>query len=142
MMKWIKSLTTLVSLTTSLAAFAADTIEDMTWRLIDLNKEGVVKDSIVTLEFEDKKNISGRAGCNSYFGSYTLEDARLKISANLGSTMAACEDKAMMLQEKTFLKLLSEGINMKANEDLDKMVITTSNGDTLTFEGVKKVKAP
>lgn len=142
MMKWIKSLTTLVSLTTSLAAFAADTIEDMTWRLIDLNKEGVVKDSIVTLEFEDKKKISGRAGCNSYFGSYTLDDARLKINANLGSTMAACEDKAMMLQEKTFLKLLSEGINMKANEDLDKMVITTSNGDTLTFEGVKKVKTP
>ena len=141
-MKWIKSLTTLVSLTTSLAAFAADTIEDMTWRLIDLNKEGVVKDSIVTLEFEDKKKISGRAGCNSYFGSYTLDDARLKINANLGSTMAACEDKAMMLQEKTFLKLLSEGINMKANEDLDKMVITTSNGDTLTFEGVKKVKTP
>lgn len=122
------------------SAFAADTIKDMTWRLTLLNDEKVVNDSIVTLEFKNNNQIAGRTGCNNYFGSYTLEGSHLKVNENIGSTKAACVDTALMNQEQTFLKLLSQGESIKANDDLDKMVITTKNGETLTFEGIKMQK--
>lgn len=58
----------------------------------------------ITAELAGGK-LSGQAGCNSYFGSYTASGASITISA-LGSTKMACSAE-IMAQEQSFLAALA-----------------------------------
>ena len=49
--------------------------------------------------------VSGAAGCNDYSGTYTLDGTTLKIGP-LASTMRACADEAVNVQEQQFLAAL------------------------------------
>lgn len=81
-------------------------IRGITWRLEDLNNEGVIDNSHLTLTFGYDGRLSGNAGCNGYGGSYTLEGETLSIGGNLISTMRACIAESMMQQEQKFLRTL------------------------------------
>ena len=80
-----------------------------TWSVTGFNngRNGVVSplaDTQLTLSF-DNGAISGRAGCNSFRGSYTEESGRIKIGP-LASTRIMCADNKVMTQEQQFLKAL------------------------------------
>ena len=66
--------------------------------------------SAVTLRFEDGE-VSGNAGCNPFFGSFTLEGDRIEISG-LGSGRKLCEPE-LMDQEQAFLSALEGATTWK-----------------------------
>ena len=99
-------------------------ITEKYWKLVEINGEKVVVDGIgsrapyMILKQEDNR-VNGNGGCNSFFGSYTLEDGnRIKFS-QLGATQMACISNAEI--EPKFFKVLemADNYNLK--------------GDTLTL---------
>jgi len=53
-------------------------------------------DAPVTLNVEGSQ-VSGRSGCNQYFGEFTLVDGRVTLGG-LGGTEMACEEPIMALE--------------------------------------------
>lgn len=58
----------------------------------------------VVITFADGQ-VNGAAGCNSFFGSYTVQDQALAIG-ELGMTLMACEEERMF-QESVFMENLA-----------------------------------
>lgn len=78
------------------------------WKLVELNGKPVEnnrdKDKVCFIIIEQKENrISGFAGCNSFFGTYELNQGNRIIFSKLGSTMMACPD---MATETELMKVL------------------------------------
>jgi len=72
--------------------------------------------------------LNGTAGCNSYFGSYTIEGQNLAISP-LGATRMMCDDQIMQV-ESAFLAGLENAQSYQTV--LKQLTITTASG-TLAF---------
>ncbi len=67
-----------------------------------------------SITFEAGK-VSGFAGCNSFFGTYTQQGANLNFSS-MGSTRKACE-KNIMTSEAKFLSLLEKNRRFLISQD-------------------------
>ena len=65
----------------------------------------VIAGTTVTAVFGEDGRVTGSAGCNNYFGSYTLSGSSLSIGP-LGSTKMNCPGQGIMLQESTYLASL------------------------------------
>jgi heat shock protein HslJ len=76
------------------------------WRLEDLDRKGIIDRSRITLVLGADGRLAGHAGCNRYFGSYTLESGTLRIDERIGSTRMACAAESLMYQEQRFFELL------------------------------------
>jgi len=98
---------------TEIASYKA-TSQDLagtSWQVIGYNngKEAVV--SIIAgtemdIQFGDDGTVSGKSGCNTYSGSYTVNGNQIQIGP-LASTMMACGDPAgIMEQEQQYLAAL------------------------------------
>jgi heat shock protein HslJ len=70
------------------------------WQLIEGSVDGqtltLPPDVPVTLVVEGS-GLSGRSGCNQYFGEFTLVDGRVTLGG-LGGTEMACEEPIMALE--------------------------------------------
>jgi heat shock protein HslJ len=70
------------------------------WQLVAGSVDGqsltLPPDVPVTLVVEGS-GVSGRSGCNQYFGEFTLVDGRVTL-AGLGGTEMACEEPIMALE--------------------------------------------
>ena len=82
-------------------------IEGEEWQLEKMTRDEAVPDGlVVTLVFINDR-ISGRAGCNTYFGSLTAGDRPAEITpGKIGSTRMACPPAAMELENR-YLQALS-----------------------------------
>jgi len=83
-----------------------------TWLLESLGPSSDLRPALssveVTLEFSDDGRVSGKAGCNSFFGQYaSTMDGKLSVSA-LGSTKMLCHEPGVMQQEQDFLAALEQ----------------------------------
>jgi len=96
-------------------AMAAASLSGPVWRLDNLNgpdggvaiPEGVS----VTLKIEGQREVSGSAGCNTYFGTCIVADASLQFGP-LASTKKACiEPEGVMELERQFLAALGHVTN-------------------------------
>lgn len=88
----------------------------------------------ITLDFDqENKKLSGNAGCNQYFGNYTLDDNHLKAGP-MGSTMMFCGEE-IMDQEVRFLSLFEEGMEVSKKYDL---LILKNKNNQLTFKSIQK----
>jgi heat shock protein HslJ len=71
-----------------------------TWQLVQGSVDGEMlelpDDAPVTLNVEGSQ-VSGRSGCNQYFGEFTLVDGRVTLGG-LGATEMACEEPIMTLE--------------------------------------------
>jgi heat shock protein HslJ len=67
-----------------------------------------------SITFETGK-VSGFAGCNSFFGSYSIKNSSLSFSS-LGRTRKACE-KTIMDSENKFLGLLEKSQRFLISQD-------------------------
>jgi len=89
-------------------ADANSTPEGVEWKLVELNGKAFTAPDgggVPTLTFDAaKKNASGLAGINRYFGSYKLDGDKLKFGP-LGSTFMA-GPQAAMDAETVFFKML------------------------------------
>jgi heat shock protein HslJ len=83
-------------------------LEGTLWELATYNNGqnamvSVLPDTFVTAKFEDEQ-VSGSAGCNSYFGAYETSGDMIQIGP-LASTMMACADPVNE-QEQLYLVAL------------------------------------
>lgn len=93
----------------------------------------LVPHSVVTLRFDGKGNITGNAGCNSYFGAYSLGDGQTLTIGTIGRTLMACSDSMVMEQENDYLLVLPEmkvysisGNDLIMNDGTGKYTLTFS----------------
>ncbi len=74
-------------------------IEGIKWKLVELNGKPVEntsgngKEYFISLQQEESQ-VSGYAGCNSFFVSYELKEGNRVTFSKMGSTMMACPNKA------------------------------------------------
>lgn len=66
---------------------------------------------VTPFRFEDGQ-VSGRAGCNQFSGSYTLDGDRLVIGASMASTMMACPEP-LMQQEQAVIAALTAATTVR-----------------------------
>jgi heat shock protein HslJ len=99
---------TLVEVVSKTPVAPAAELEGVTWQLIAYtDQNGMLSmfgvESTITLQDGEA---GGLAGCNMFFAPYTLDGDQLTFGP-AGSTMMACEERAMA-QEQTFLANLEK----------------------------------
>lgn len=86
-------------------------IEDKKWALVELVGEPfeISKDDTAyfTLNSHEKK-INGRLGCNTFFGTYKIEEKQRITFSKMATTLMACHDSNT---EETLQKVLQETDN-------------------------------
>lgn len=75
------------------------------WVVEDINGQGIIDSSRITLNFTENGNVQGLSGCNRYTGSYRLTGAGLRIE-QVAQTRMACAP-ALMRQEEKMLDTLT-----------------------------------
>jgi heat shock protein HslJ len=80
-------------------------LENTTWVLTTLNDDRPLDGAQLTIQFKDGQ-ISGRAGCNSYGGSYQIKGDSIRFGSLFSTEMACMDPEGIMEQERTYLDLL------------------------------------
>ena len=87
-------------------------ITDTHWKLVELLGQPVPatqKQPFLMLDRQDHR-AHGSTGCNSFSGSYTLDEAKLRISfGEMAMTQMFCEGS--METEKAFVEVLQQADN-------------------------------
>jgi heat shock protein HslJ len=95
-----------------------DAITEKYWKLVELGGQPVPrldKEPHIILKAEGSR-VTGFGGCNSFTGSYTLDEARSRIRfGQVASTMEACPSG--MDVERTFSEVLGQVDNYSMNGD-------------------------
>jgi heat shock protein HslJ len=76
-----------------------------TWQAVSIAGQPVADDVTSTLTFESAVWVTGRAGCNAYFGSLSTAGGRLRMGP-FGVTKMFCGWSGAMEQEARFLTAL------------------------------------
>ena len=110
------------------------TLDGTAWSLTAFTEDGtttsLLADTQITLSFEDGQ-ASGSAGCNSYFGPYTLEDGELHIGPVAITEMFCMSPEGVMEQETRFVDILT---NVTLFEwDADQLTLKAADGRELVF---------
>jgi len=82
----------------------------------------------ITAVFDDEGRVSGSAGCNQYFGSYTVSGTSLAISS-LGSTKMNCPGPGIMQQETGYLAALGKTTGYSIGGD--RLTLSDASGSPL-----------
>ena len=99
-------------------------LEGNTWVLEAYGEPGNLKDVLtdteITAEFVSSEGaVRGSAGCNSYSGSYEMEDSQLSVPGPIAATEMYCtEREGVMEQEQEYLAVLqlAESYDIDGNE--------------------------
>ncbi len=114
------------------------------WELKTMTKaDSVVKnpEQLPTLLFSDSTAVYGSAGCNRFFGTYSVEKGGKMTLKPGGSTMMYCPDMAF---EDAYLKALAEvkeyaiqGKELKLTDGNGKLVLLYGVVDAASFGSVR-----
>lgn len=121
------------------AAFDATRLPAYHWSLADAVDAGGARidalfpraDKPLQLDFADG-HLGVSNACNRIGGGYTIEGDALTVG-NLVSTQMACTDAALMQSDGAIGQRLEAGGQLRY--DGDALVLTTTGGDILRFEG-------
>lgn len=121
-------------------ATQADLIAVKEWRLSHLGDKAVAADAGITLVFNDKGQMSGSGGVNSYGSEYEIKaDGQMTVK-NIFATEKAALDEDAMKQESQFFQLL--GTAKRAILSAEFLVIECEDKDKklirLYFAAAKK----
>lgn len=100
-----------------------DQLTVASWQIEDIDGDGIVDRSSVTLQVNAEGELSGSTGCNSYFGTARL-DANEFVADGIGSTRRACAP-ALMQQEQQFLNALGAVRRYEVNGDIARLFDAT-----------------
>lgn len=84
------------------------------WVVEDINNQGIIDSSRISLEFTDEGRVQGFAGCNRFNGSYELTEDGLRIG-QLAQTRMACA-AAIMEQEDQVLTTLQSVTSFRIDD--------------------------
>ena len=107
----------LIAIGTTACGTSTGTLENKTWMLESYGKTGnlqaVLEDTEITATFDSEKGqVTGSAGCNSYFGGYELKGNELSLPGPVGSTMMSCGEQIDQ-QEIQYLQILQNAESYK-----------------------------
>lgn len=106
-----------------------DLLADHEWVIDDINNEGIIDNSRITITFDREGRAFGVSSCNSYSAAYELTGENLTFKAPMG-TLKACAP-ALMNQEQKYLKLLST-VTRYNIDGYGALILTTKDGKTIT----------
>lgn len=86
------------------------------WTVEDLNRGGVIDNTVLTLTFTENGRVTGSTGCNSLSGTYTATETTLTFSP-LAMTRRACVAPALNAQEAKFTKALQGEMTWRLTAD-------------------------
>ena len=87
------------------------------WSLIQLNGEGLIDDTYISLSFYDNL-AEGNGGCNRYSGEYFTEDPNILNIQGPGHTEEGCiEPEGIIDQEEAYFKALSNASTYEIGDD-------------------------
>ena len=89
-------------------------LQGSAWQVNTVNGSEV-GDALVTLNFHEPGRLAGKAACNNYMASYTLEDDNFTVKTG-GVTMMACPQPLMKLEQQ-FLDALDAVNQADLSED-------------------------
>lgn len=113
-------------------SIALEDLLDKEWKLEFLRWKGTqfgIEKAVPTINFKADAKISGNAGCNNYFGSFTL-DGRTINASEIGSTRMICKEADEL--EQAFLAFL--GVEMRGIFNDGKLVISADGGHKMIFK--------
>lgn len=99
------------------------------WVIEDINAEGIIDRSRVTIRFGDDGRVAGKASCNNFMGGYSLTKNGLSFT-QMATTMMACPT-ALMDQERKFLMILGMVTQFELKPD-GALILQTDDKRTIT----------
>jgi len=137
-MKLLLTLVALGVIVLTACSPVAAVFEDMEWVLEEYGEKGqlkpVLEGSEITATFDSTEGqVTGSAGCNSYFASYEVVESGISQGSitisTIGQTEMWCE--GLMDQEQEYLTILGSVKNLLLKDDL----LTISSGThSLVFQ--------
>lgn len=88
----------------------------------------VITGTTITAVFGEDGRVTGSAGCNNYFASYTATGKSLSVSST-GSTKMNCPGQGIMLQEGSYLTSLGKTATFTISGN--RLSLADANGATL-----------
>ena len=108
-----------------------ESIEGKTWELSAINgveaRAGDFSRDLPTITFAADKSVSGHSGCNSYRGSYTLDDKGALTMSEVMSTKMYCEGDG----ESNFMKAFNKADKVVAEDN--RLKLLDGSQEVLTF---------
>jgi heat shock protein HslJ len=112
-------------------ATASRSLEGTEWALIAYRKTSPIEGTEITATFKDGQ-VSGSAGCNSYFGSYDASGADISFGVIAQTEMACMDPEGVMDQETEYLGYLAQAQTYRFEGD--RLLIYWDDHEALTFE--------
>ncbi len=130
----ILSALAVIGLTACNAAKTA--LEDKEWVLASYGEQGdlqtVLAGTEITAIFDSaERQVTGSAGCNSYFADYEVSGNKLSFSAIASTEMGCTAPEGVMEQEGEYLTLLLDTATFQVEDSL--LTISSSDGQVLFF---------
>jgi heat shock protein HslJ len=94
----------------------SSSLKDTRWVLVTLGGEALLPDTAPSAEFSADK-ISGTAGCNTYFGTYSASGSDLRLSELAVTEMWCMEPEGVMEQEAAYLSALNTVASYRVDAD-------------------------
>lgn len=108
----------------------AELLAGGTWVVEDINGQGVVDDSRLTLVFDTaESHVSGQSGCNTYGAPYTIGGEGIRFGPVVSTEMACAE--ALMTQESAFGAVLAN-VSLFAINESGALVLSGATGEQIT----------
>jgi len=120
-----------------IACNAAKTaLEDKEWVLASYGEQGdlqaVLEGTEITAIFDSaEEQVTGSAGCNSYFTDYEASGNKLSFSAIASTEMYCTAPEGVMEQEQEYLALLLDTTTFQVEDS--QLTISSSDGQVLIF---------
>lgn len=87
--------------------FGSDPLSGTRWEVVQMDGQAPIPSTTITIEFENGE-LGARAGCNSIFGSYSINGSEIDIDSVGMTEMACMEPEGVMEQEQEFAAILGE----------------------------------
>lgn len=110
------------------------TLINTQWMLESIEGEEIGTDFALRpfIKFDSSYNITGSLGCNSMFGTYSVNKKNKMTIHYTGSTKRLCQQMSV---ERNFIKALKQDID-KYEIKGDKLILFSENKEVITFKGV------
>jgi len=96
------------------------------------NLQALIEDTEITATFDSAKGqVSGSAGCNTYFAGYEVQGSKLSIFEMAWTEMACLSPEGVMEQEQEYLTILANAQSFQADDTT--LTIFCSGGQQLYF---------
>jgi pimeloyl-ACP methyl ester carboxylesterase/heat shock protein HslJ len=125
---------TAVESTAQAPTAATNDLSGSSWQLTSFGPVGttnpVIRNVTITLEIGEDGQTGGNSGCNSYGGSYTVQDDSLQFE-EITSTLIACADQAVTEQEQQYLQALRTASRFSVEGDTLKIAYQNDGGELI-----------